>query len=170
MSKGWVWHPIDEIVVFDVKECINNPLLLDNAQFYPNVGVEICTASFIDDHRVLIGSTEEVFDELPKLPPKHISIWDLKTNLLSKSTPVKENFGNLFAISDTLTWDLFNFPKIINIDTGDIVDQNTEIDSGKQCSAIINETDYFPAIIFNKQTKQIAIKGHEKIEILTPDF
>jgi hypothetical protein len=170
MSKGWVWHPLDEITVFDIRECFRNPLLLDSPQFYPNVGVEICTASFIDENTIVIGSSNEVFDDdkIEKLPSKHICLWDLKTDQLSKPVKIKEDFGNLFAINSNYVWDLFCFPKIIDINTGEIIEQNKDINSGKQQSAIISATGNFPSIIFNKQTKQIAIKANEKIEVLTP--
>jgi len=171
MSKGWVWHPLDEITVFNIKECIKNPLLLDSPQFYPNVGVEICTASFINDNTIVIGSSDEVFDddEVEKLPPKHICLWNLKTDQLSMPVKIKEDFGNLFAINSNYAWDLFCFPKIIDINTGEIIEHNKNINSGKQQSSIISRTGNFPSIIFNKQTTQIAIKANDKIEVLTPN-
>jgi hypothetical protein len=78
MSKGWLWHPLDEVAVFSTRECIRNPLLLDGPQFYPKVSVGISAASFIDDNTITIGSSDEVFDEdeVGKLPPKHICKWD----------------------------------------------------------------------------------------------
>jgi len=171
MSKGWVWHPLDEIAVFDIRECFRNPFLLDSPQFYPNVGVGICTASFINDHKVVIGSSDEVFDDdkIEKLPANQICIWDIKTDRLSKPIKIKEDFGNLFAISANYVWDLFGFPKIIDINTGEIIEQNKEINSGKQRSSIISAAGDFPSIIFDVRTKQIAIKTNEKIEVLIPD-
>jgi hypothetical protein len=170
MSKGWVWHPLDNIMVFNIKECINNPLLLDGPQFNPDVGVEVCTASFIDDNTIIIGSSDEVIDDdnIEKLPPKHICLWYLKTGELSKPVKVKEDFGNLFAINLNQVWDLFCFPKIIDINTGEIIEKNDKINSGKQQSSIISNTDSFPSIIFNRNTAQIAIRANEKIEVLTP--
>ena len=170
MSKGWVWHPLYTISVFNIEECIRNPLLLDNSRFSPDVGVEICTASFIDDNTIIIGSSDEVFDEdnIEILPPGHICLWDLKTDQLSKPVKPKEAFGNLFAINANYIWDTFCFPKIIDINTGEIIEQNKEINSGKQQGPMISATSNFPSIIFNKQTKQIAIKANEKIEVLTP--
>ncbi|CAM3966117.1 hypothetical protein MUGA111182_19645 [Mucilaginibacter galii] len=169
MSKGWVWHPLDEIVVFDIIKCLNNPKLLDDPQLCPNVGVEICTASFIDDETVVIGSSDEIFNEdnIECLPPKHIALWDLKTNELSKPVRTKDSTANLYAIDSSQAWDMFCFPKIVNIITGETIAENKEIDSGKQNSSIINIKASVPAIIFNNQTKQIAIMADEKITVLS---
>ncbi|MCQ6957596.1 hypothetical protein [Mucilaginibacter aquariorum] len=172
MSKGWVWHPLDRVVVFNIKECINNPKMLDAPQLCPDTGaVEVCTAGFIDDNTVVIGSSDEFVDEedIGQLPPGHICLWHLKSNQISKPVKVNGDFGNLFPINNNYVWDLYCFPKIIDINTGEILDQNKEINSGKQKSPIINNTDNFSSIIFNRQTKQIAIKSYEKIEVLTPD-
>ena len=170
MSKGWVWHPLDEVVVFNIRECLNKPQLLDRPQYYPSVGVEICTASFIDNDNIVIGASDEVFDEdeIGNLPPEHISIWDFKKDLLTKPIKVKEKFGNLFAIDYGRVWDLLHFPKIIDLTTGEILEQINKVNSGKQQSSIINDTTDFPSMIFNRETKQIAIKMIEQIEILTP--
>ncbi|NHA03836.1 hypothetical protein G7092_08520 [Mucilaginibacter sp. HC2] len=169
MSKGWLWHPLNWIDVFNIEECLKNPLQLDQSTLYPGVGTEICTASFIDNNRILIGSSDEVIDgENNNLPPKHIAIWDLEINQISKPVKAKGEFGNLFAIDENLAWDMYLFPKIINIHTGEIINSDETIDSGNQNSAIINRDDKIPQIVFNRQTKQIAIAGHEKIEVLTP--
>ncbi len=172
MSKGWLWHPLDEINVYDIKQCLKNPFLLDSSQFSPDVHAEICTASFINDHDIIIGSSDEVLDEenIGQLPPKHISVWNLKTDQLSKPIKVKEDFGNLFAINANYAWDLYDFPKIIDLSTGAVIEENREISSGKQNNSFIGSSSNFPSIIFNRQTKQIAIKGDEKIKVLTPDF
>ncbi|SDP78376.1 hypothetical protein SAMN05428975_2734 [Mucilaginibacter sp. OK268] len=173
MSKGWHWHPVDVVYVFDINECLRNPLMLDHSVLSPDADTEICTASFIDNTRVLVGTSGEVFNDeadisLNNFPPKHIAIWYLETNLISKPVKVNGEFGNLFAIDEDQAWDMYLFPKIINIHTGEIIDKDETLDSGKQNSAITGQNEQLPQIVFNRQTKQIAISGHGKIEILTP--
>jgi len=174
MSKGWWWHPWDVVDVFNTDECLKDPLLLDRSVLCPDTNAEICTASFIDNTRILIGSSAEIFDDeadisLSNLPPKHIAIWDLETNQISKPVKVTGEFGNLFAINENRAWDMFLFPKIINIHTGEIIDKDETIDSGKQNSSIIHHhNDKLPQIVFSQKTKQIAITNDKKIEILTP--
>jgi len=172
MSKGWWWHPLDVVEVFNIEDCLNDPFLLDKSTLYPVPGVEICSASFIDGTKVLIGSSDEVIDDenLDALPPNHIAIWDLLTDEFSKPVAVKTEFGNLFAINESLAWDLFKYPKIIDINTGEVIDKMEDIDSGQQKSSIIHHVENHPQIVFNWETKQIAIAGKDKIEVLTPDI
>jgi hypothetical protein len=169
MSKGWVWHPLEVVNTFNVKDCINNPKLLDHFN-KPHTAVEICSASFINDRKILIGSSNEIINEedIAEFPPKHVAIWDLETGSLSKSVAISVEFGNLFAINEHLAWDLYDFPKIIDLHTGKVIDSDKGVNSGKQRSSIISKNDIQPQIVFNRQTKQIAISGKDKMEILTP--
>ena len=170
MSKGWHWHPLDVVEVFNIDDCIKNPSLLDESTLTPNIGVEICTASFINDTKILIGTSDEAFDdENLSLPLKHIAIWDIGSNEVTNAVKVKGEFGNLYSINDKFAWDTYKFPKIINTQTGEIVDKDESVYSGEQNSSMIGGDKLkFPQIVFNRQTKQLAIKGHEKIEILAP--
>jgi hypothetical protein len=170
MSKGWVWHPLHSINIFDIAECIKKPKLLDQIGLTPNVDAEVNTASFIDDKKIIIGSSDEIMDEerTPIFPPKHLAVWDLESNQVSNPVKVDSDFGNLFAIDEMLSWDLLGFPKIINNNSGEIVAKEETINSGKQQSAFMTNDSKFPQIVFNRDTKQIAISGDEKIHILTP--
>lgn len=172
ISKGWAWHPYDFVEVFDIEECIVNPLLLDKSKLRPNVDAEICAASFIDNNRLLIGSPSETepFDETPseKLKPGQIAIWNIKTMEISK--PLTPNFivgGHLTAIDETYAWDLYDYPKIVNYKTGIVEDKIEDISTGKQKSSIIHHLDNLPNIAFNKHTKQVAIAINRQLEILT---
>jgi hypothetical protein len=87
LCKGWYWHPWSEIRVFDLEASLLNPLLLDDRYMEPDVSTEICTASFISNSKVLIGSSSEESrheDETYRLPQSSIAIWDMETDEISK--------------------------------------------------------------------------------------
>ncbi|MEO3407163.1 hypothetical protein AAFN85_24815 [Mucilaginibacter sp. CAU 1740] len=168
ISKGWFWHPLDDIFIFDIDECLNNPLLLDKPKLRHNSYTEICTASFISDYKVLIGSSDEVIDdEEEHFPRNHIAVWDIETDTISTPVKVDVEFGNLFAINEELAWDTFKYPKIININTGEVVDKAEYFNSGKQRSSIVSRENLVQ-MVFDPQTKQLAIVGNETIEVFTP--
>lgn len=169
MSKGWVWHPVEVIKVYSIKDCIENPLFLDDVGLSPDVDAEICTASFMGNTKVLIGSSDEMSEEEEEnsFPIKHIAVWNIETGKISKPVKVNGEFGNLFAINEHLAWDTYLYPKIIDLKTGEIVDKDESIYSGKQKSSIVIKDDLVQ-IVFNKDTGQLAIINKEAIEILTP--
>lgn len=164
---GWFWHPLDIVEVYDIAAYLKNPLLLDENNSPMRFGTEINTAAFINNTQILLGSTDEEpwDDEVPlALPQKHIAIWDFVSDHLSQPAKVNDVFGNLFAINEQYAWDMYLFPKIIHIPTGEIVAKLEEVDTGKQKSSIIN--DDMPQISFNKKNGQIAVKvDRETIEV-----
>lgn len=170
MSKGWVWHPVDVINVFQIDDCFSNPILLDKVDYsFPDAGSEISTASFIDETNILIGSSDEVIDEekILNLPSKSFGVWNIKKNIISKQTTPDFEFGNLFAIDEKLCWDTYKFPKIIDIATGQIIDKAENIFTGEQKSSILFNTDKQPQIAFDKERKRLAVKDKDKVVVLT---
>lgn len=134
LSKAWVWQPWDVVEAFEVAACLANPCLLDQGLFVPNsFGSEICTASFIDDERVVLyASAEEGFDDeqLPTVSPDHLAIWHLPTNTVSGAVLAACQLGTLYAINERYCWDVFGYPKVIDLHTGEVVAKVEDIFSG----------------------------------------
>jgi hypothetical protein len=170
MSKGWVWHPVDVINVYTISDCFKNPLLLDKVDFsFPSTGSEICTASFIDDTSIVVGSSAEILDDenLLNLPCKSIGIWNYIENSFAHCTTPAFEFGNLFAIDATLCWDMYKFPKIINLHSGLMVAKAEDVYSGEQKSSILVNMDKQPQIAFDKEKSRLAIIENNSVIILT---
>ncbi len=168
MSKGWVWHPLDVIELFDIEKCFENPNLLDKGMSPANVNAEISSASFIDNNKIILLASKSGFadEETDLIKDGQIAIWNFKTGDILNPINVNAEIGNIFAINDTKCWDLYNYPKIIDLKSGKVIDKMEEIDSGKQGSSIIHHLSDLPKIAFNKKTKQIAIAKDNTIEIL----
>jgi hypothetical protein len=172
ISKGWGWHPYDDVELFDIEECIKNPLLLDERKLIPNVKAPICAASFINNNLILIGSSNdsEPFSENEPgtFTSGQTAIWNIETNEVSNIiTPKFIVGGHLIAIDEIYAWELYNYPKIVNYRTGVVEDKIEEILTGQQVSSIIHHLENLPKIAFNKKTKQVAIAIDDKLEILT---
>lgn len=172
MSKGWYWHPFNSVLLFDLTQCLANPLLLDDGVTLLDVGAEICTASFVDGKHIQLGTYAESEDyeenkEDPILPGQ-IGTWHVETHEIAHAVKIQAPFGNIFAIDATTCWDLYEYPKIIDLRTGQIIDQNKDIFSGHQTCSIIHHIENLPMTGFNRSTKQIAIAQNNTIDILTP--
>jgi len=156
ISKAWVWHPFEYITAYDIKQCFSNPDLLDKGMEV-EFDEEINTASFIDDDNVLIGSTEN----------NTLAIWNLKKENTTANKKINAPFGNCFAINHQYCWDMYEYPKIIDLTSGEIVAEEKHVFSGKQCSSIIHHLEEIPQIVQNRNTNQIAIAHNNTIEVLT---
>jgi hypothetical protein len=113
--------------------------------------------------------TDEVIDDqnLANVPAKSIAIWNLSDNkFFSQWTPSFE-FENLFCIDKTFAWDIYKFPKIINLVTGQIVDKAEDVYSGEQKSSILFDIKKQPQISFDLERKRLAIKYNDRVLVLT---
>lgn len=168
LSKGWYWHPFNGIELFNIENCFADPLLLDEGTSPAKVTTEICSASFINSSEILICSmNEEPSEEEELLPPGHLAVWNIEANEIKNAVKIKGPFGNVFAIDAKKCWDLFEYPKIISLENGEVLAEDKSVFSGKQCSSIIHHLEKLPKIAFNHKTKQIAMAYDNKIEILT---
>ena len=168
LSKGWIWHPVDVIEVYDIEQCFINPTCLDAEKSISNLSIEICSAAFIDNDKILLcASAEEPFDdEKNMVPPNHLAIWNFKTNQVEKVVKPSIETRNVFAINEDLCWDLYQYPKIIDLNNGNIIGEFPEINSGLQSSSIVRKEN-LTKIAFNRHSKQIAIALDGIIEVLS---
>lgn len=170
LSRGWLWQPVDVVQVYDMEQCLLNPALLDvPANSHPKLAAEVPAASFMDGQRLLVYTGERIFDRKKtlKIPEGALAVWNIQENRVETVHKPDCMIANLFAVDQDFAWDLYGFPKLINLKTGRMEGKIEEIPSGKQCSAIINHKDPFPQIAFNKHTRQIAIANLGTIELLS---
>lgn len=167
ISKGWFWHPWDAIVAFDIAACLLTPQLLDTTEQRPLVGTEVCTAGFVSNDLVLLGtSNEEAMDEdlEAALPSESIAFWNIRTGELSAPVRVNTKFGNLFPLDKMLAWDLYQYPKLLDLSTGLVIASIPELNTGEQRSAIIGRDAH--AIAFDRASGCVAFVADEKLQIL----
>ena len=173
ISKGWIWHPLDVVAWYDLDACLHNPLLLDRVD---NIRLkrppedkdvdkeygydyEFSTASFVTDQLLIAVATNE---------NTKIMCWDMDTKKVVNKIEVSQQLGNLLAIDEDWAWDLFQLPKLINLQTGELTWQDKDIFSGAQNSSIIVNTDLPGLSPFGTALLQrLAIAGEQKVDVLT---
>ena len=170
LSAGWVWHPYEVLNVYNVSDVLENPDLLDTEGIGPNFSAEISSARFYGNKQVVIATirTEEGEEENDShdIIANRIAYYDLEERAISKEIRLDFPFGNAIAINDDYVLDLFEFPKVINMNTGKIEQQFEDIDSGSQNSPIISHLTHFPAIAIHPDQLKIAIVTPNGIEVL----
>lgn len=172
LSKGWIWHPYDQVIAFNLESCLKNPLLLDKPIEFSSIHYEVCTAGFIDDDCVLLGVSDdaEYFNEdemISGLLKSQLIVWDCKKNAQLDQLSLEAEIGNFIVINDSLILDLYKYPKLIDFKAGRILEQLPEINSGLQSSSLIGHLENLPKTAWNAESKQLAITTVSSIELLS---
>lgn len=171
LNAGWVWHPYGILELYDLKLALS-----DNSQFdYLSVNLpvngEVGSAAFLNDDLFVVGTTceEPIYDEIPignALGPNQIGLFSVSENRFVKVCSVDRNIGVLVPISTDCVLDLYQHPKIIDINSGKVLESITDIDSGKQDMAITHRSDIIPPMAISLTERKIAIGTSNAIEIL----
>lgn len=173
LSAGWVWHPLDVVGLFDLTASINDPIKLDEPTIEPPEYWEFSSAAFLNDSLVFVSSSDEFLgDEDDKrndlLGEYHIGLWSLETNTylstISCSTPV----GELMPINERYVVSFYEHPKLWDMNTGLMVNEWTEIDSGKKNSSITYD-EKFPSIAIDEVNKRFAVSCDGYISVVMFD-
>ena len=168
LSAGWVWHPLDILCIYKITDILNHSDEITKHDIGPDIGVEISSARFFGGQKVIMSSLkDELFnDDKTVLQPSSIGIYDPENQIIQKQIKVAGEFGNVVGINDDFALDLFDYPKIINLNTGKIEEKIEDIYCGKQNSSIIHHLDNLPQIAIHSDNSKIAITTDIGIEIL----
>jgi hypothetical protein len=160
MVKGWVWHPLDVCSLYDIEACLADPNLLDSGRMRAVDGFwEQNVGAFINAREVLLGAIELNEDE--DLPQHNLATWDFIEGKVKNPVTVPVVFGNIVGVRDGIAWDFYKYPKIIDIQTGAILDKMEDVDTGAQSSSIIRHLTYVPPIVYNRELNMVAVGTSE---------
>lgn len=170
LTQSWVWQPWDVAEIYDINACLQNPTLLDQVVSFRQIQTEVCSADFIDNQRiVLFASDEDSLDdeEADLLPPQHFIIYDILSKTYSSAIKTAEPCGNIYVIDQNYAWDTYIYPKVMDLRTGEIVAKLPDLDTSRQRSAIIGNSENLPCIVYNRRLQKLAILQQKDVEILT---
>ncbi|MBT1689468.1 hypothetical protein [Dawidia soli] len=158
MVKGWVWHPLDVCALYDIEACLADPTLLDDGRFLTvDRFMEQNIGAFINEREVLLGATEP--DD--ELPPHNLATWDFIAGAVKNTVTVSGEFGNIVGVRDGIAWDFYKYPKIIDIQTGVVLDKMEDVAAGEQVSSILHYLKRVPPIVYNRELNKVAVGTSE---------
>ncbi len=172
INAGWVWHPVGILEIYDLQKAIKDNTLFDRPKSDFPINTEVCSAEFLDDDLLIISSSDEQpFDDEDlndkiNLNSKQLGIFSIKQNAFVKKINVDFKLGTQIPIDENFVIDLYEYPKLIDLNSGEIKQRFKDINSGKQDLAIIHHIDCVPPIAIDRLNKRIAIANRNKIELL----
>ncbi len=183
LSAGWVWHPFDAVVWFDVAAALAHPPLLDVLDGAPH-GRDVClaehsSAAWIDDDRVVIGSSaepEELEDAAavdaeapgPRLHPRGLAVYRRSARAWERGVDLGDPPGEMMPVGADHVVTLFRHPRLVSLATGEVVHAWPDVDSGAAASSIVGDRP-LPAIALDPARARFAVAGPAGIDVVAID-
>ena len=174
MSAGWVWHPVDVVHLFDLRQALRDPHSLDLAGLAPPVPWDVSSAAFVDKQTIAVATSDEFHgdddDKSDHRPGKNqIAIWKIGASSCSGSVALAHPPGTIMPISDRYVVSLFEHPRLIDVREGVTVHAWGDIDSGKQISSVTWDS-LPPPIALDAKNARFAVAQEKTIRIIQIDL
>lgn len=176
ISAGWVRRPWDALCLFEVEEVLKTPSLLDQ---YGSVDEreecnlagwgdeDVHSAAFLGNDFLVLANAEEEEDEDGKtrFVPNRIGLYSLKERRLLTVASLDAVAGTLMPVGRFVVG-FFEYPKLIEIETGDLFASWPEIFSGRQNSSLIRHAGPLPPLALDPEKKRFAVASEEAITVI----
>ena len=138
LSAGWVWHPVDTLWVFDLHRALEDPVHLDANEW---VETDVASATFLADDRIALAILPDVcHSEEDLLGKSQINIYDPGKGAVVHEVGVDLDRLTLLPTQhERYLWDVYQYPKIIDLHTGEIVAAAPEIKIPVTLSPFVTE-------------------------------
>jgi hypothetical protein len=170
VSAGWLWHPVDWVVVYDVEAALRDPTHLDTDGISIRAGAEESSVTFLAADRLAIA----VFDEHEGIgdegvPPgvTEIRSIDLSRPKEFSSTQIPGRVGQIVAVDEQHVLALHEHPRLIDLRDGRIVQSWPHIASGHRVSSISMNESPSPPMAFDPINGRYAFADEAGIVVLS---
>ena len=173
MSAGWVWHPAYAVSIYGVADVLGDPALLDSLDATLPTEAELASATFLDDDHIALAANpnaENFGDEGdPDLIPHPgtLSVYRISTKTWESSIPYSETAGMLHAVDAEHVLALHQYPKLVHLSTGKVVERWPEIPTGTWAGCIDVSGHNVPPLAWDAINKRLAIGTAAQIHVLS---
>ena len=174
LTAGWLWHPMDQITIYDVEAALTDPRTLDSR----GIGIELISdnncAAFTENGKVILTECSEVEeyekeeDEIPirVRVSNSLKVFDLISRNQLSTIELEDRVGTIMPISSNLVVGFFEYPKLIDIEQGKIIHRWPSLKTGKQTSSIIWGIERLPPLALDPANHRFAVATETEIEIV----
>jgi hypothetical protein len=173
LSAGWVWHPWNAVVTFDVGTALKEPSVLDKGTaLEPHSGHEEGSACWLDDHTIVVAGTgdsedggkDDGDDPTENLTPRGLAVYDLTQSRCVRAFAMETTPGTMWAIDNNHVLSLFGHPKMIDLRDGHVVHEWHQLNSGSQLSSLSQSAP--PPMAFDPSGKRFAIDNGDLVTVI----
>jgi len=182
LSAGWIWHPLDAAVHYDIAEALRTPEHLDSRDScVPNTGnlsfAEAGSAAWQTEDRLLLGGVSDE-NEPPndgakqiagrRLNARGVAVYDVVSKEYIRSVILEDVPGTMMPVGEEHVVCFYKHPKLVSLESGEVVARWEDIDSGMQQSSIL-VGDKLPPIAMDAKHNRFAVLGPEGIHVVQID-
>jgi hypothetical protein len=168
LSAGWIWHPIDAFELYDLSESIEEPQILSPFwdESLKNINLwEINNAVFIDDKKLLLSGTVDS-ENTDETEESSIVIYDLDAQIMLSQVKTNAPTGFLMPLDESFAVGFYEYPKIINLNSGEVIHGWSDISTDKRNSSILWHLEPLSKIAIDKKNKRFAVGTKNSIEVV----
>lgn len=174
LSAGWVWHPLSQVVCFDVAQALAEPQHLDRGYEFPrlvNPGlVEENSACWLDNNRIAIAtSVEEEQDDIDPHVRLGLAVYDVADRTCLRAFQLEEPAGTIIPLGTRYVLSLYRHPKAIDLSTGQVVHVWNELQSGLQDGSIfmgLGDEANPPPMAFDPASQRFAVVNRDTVTVI----
>src|SRR5262245_18625292 len=176
LSAGWIWHPFNDVRVYNIGQVLLEPSQLDqislNYRAFARPGVGVNNAAFWGEDNLIITTNNETYDpsdidECDRYLMQHdcIGVYDLGSNCLVSQASLEEPAGRIMPLGSFVVG-FYRYPRLIDLATGRIVQRWPELTTGEQNSSIVLDDKKLPPIALDPDNNRFAVASPECVTII----
>ena len=173
LSNGWYWHPHETAELFELQKCVEDAHALDRKHSLPPGTPMVQSAMFLEDDRLMLLCDEQWLDregnevklKSDSTPIKTVAIWEIGSKAFDSVSHFSFELGTLMPLDSQYCVAFFEHPKLIHLESGNVVQEWPEIKSGKQTSCICGPDSTLP-IAKDPIGRRFAVWSDESIHVV----
>lgn len=165
VSSGWLWHPIDNVIVYDVLASLKDPTNLDGAGISLQAHAEESSSTFLPNGRLLVYLAGDIDSDDSPIMQGELRIFDLENGATSV-VPTAGPLGTIVAIGNNHLLALYGHPRLIHLESGKEVYSWPQLKSGSQTSSILMSEPTIPVIAVDSINQRFAIADDNGITVI----
>jgi hypothetical protein len=178
MSAGWIWHPFDGVVVFDLLRALNDPAEFDQGDVGLTGSAEVTAAAWRDDDTLFVWCAadgndfedDEPHEDDPKrFRPGTIATYDVVRQEFLTVAPLAAPAGRLMPVGPDHVVGFHGHPRLIHVPSGQVIAEWPHIACGVHGSSIIHHLPAAPATAFDPAAGRFAVAANDAIHVVRLD-
>lgn len=171
LSAGWVWHPFGIAACYELESAVRDGRHLDKPAMDVESSNEVSSCAFVTDDEIVAANSDD-FDysagdeEEEPLRPLSIGIWSLERSEWSRLVHLEAPAGTLMPLGKKRVLLLHTHPRLLDLETGEIQREWTNISTGLQTCSIIHHIPPVPPMAIDVKKRRFAVASEEAISVL----